>query len=104
MDAFVLVHLLDEVPDLGICVGEVLIVRQVHLLFLDGTDQPLGVAIFFGLADGRHANLHAVFDQQVCVGRRSVLYTLIAVMDMWPMVGQGTPQGAQRQLLVQRAA
>ncbi len=44
MDSLVLVYLLDpvastgrcEVPDLGVGVGEILVVRQVHLLFLDG--------------------------------------------------------------------
>ena len=40
VDPFVLIHVLDELADLGVCVGEIMVIRQVHLFFLDGADEP----------------------------------------------------------------
>ena len=39
------IDIIDEVPDLGQRVLEILVVRQCHLLFFNGADQPFRVAV-----------------------------------------------------------
>ncbi len=56
MDAFMLIDLIDEAPDLGVGVGEVEIVGEINLLFFDSTDHALGKRVVFRLAGGRQAD------------------------------------------------
>ena len=112
MNAFVPIDLLDpvastgrcEVPELGISVGEVLILEQIHLLFFDSADQTLGVSVLFGLAHSCIADLHTVLGKQISVSRGGILHTLVAVMDERHIVSQCASQRVQRQVLVQRTA
>jgi hypothetical protein len=68
VDAFGHVHILKETTDLTGSIRKVLIVRQVHLLFFDGTHETLSIAVLFGFADRRHADLSVMFFQQVNIG------------------------------------
>src|SRR5215467_361527 len=59
MDSLAIIHLVEEPTQLPQRVGEVEVLRQGHLFFLDGPHQPLGVAVLTRLADGGHAQEHA---------------------------------------------
>ena len=48
MDPLVHVHVIQEAADLVICIMIVQVLGQVKLLFLDGPDQTLGVAVLPG--------------------------------------------------------
>ena len=58
-----LIHLLDEAADLGVGVGEITVVRQVHLLFFDGAYQSLSVAVLPGFSFVGHADLDVMAAQ-----------------------------------------
>ena len=50
VDPLVDIHVIQEAPDLLVCVVIVEVFRQVHLLFLDRADETLCVAILPGRA------------------------------------------------------
>src|SRR5574341_104975 len=104
MDAFVQVHILDEMTDLMVSFCEVTIVRQLDLLFPDRADQALGIAILFGLAHTRHADLDAELLQDLHISGGGVLDALVAVVDGGRGKAQSTLQGHQGQAGIQQAA
>ena len=63
VDALMLIDLLDELANLCVCVGETMIIRQVHLLFFDGAYQPLSVAVLPGFSFVGHADLDVMAAQ-----------------------------------------
>jgi hypothetical protein len=48
VNAFDVVDVVEEAAEVPLGVGEVLVVRQVHLLFFDGADDAFGVAVLVG--------------------------------------------------------
>jgi hypothetical protein len=105
MDALALVHVIQEVPDLRIGVGEVTILCERHLRFFDRAHQPLGIAILPGLALLRQADPRAELFQARYIGSRGILHTLVRVMDAGLTPGDETPlQGGERERLVEMTA
>ena len=49
VDAFAIVDVIQKAGQLLVGIGEVLIVRQIDLLFFDGADQPFGIRVLFGV-------------------------------------------------------
>ena len=67
----------DEVPKLVSSFVNGLIVARIYFLLLDGTDQPLKLAVFARLAFGGHADLRALVAQQFDIGFGGVLPALV---------------------------
>src|SRR5262245_22204207 len=76
MDSLAIIHLVQEPTQLPQRVGEVEVLRQGHLFFLDGPQQPLGVAVLTRRADGRHAQEHAAVTQPLDIVGGCVLHAL----------------------------
>src|SRR3981189_2053959 len=61
--------------------AEVLVLREIDLLFLDRSHEPLGISILLGFTYARHADLHLVARQHLDVGRRGILHPLGRMID-----------------------
>lgn len=104
VDALVHLHIPQELLYLLIRLSIVLIIRQVHPLLFDGAHQSLCVAVLprrthFGLTD-----LDCVRPQQVHIGRRHVLHTLIRIMNLRLVLLQCPLQNRQCEFLHQCAS
>src|SRR5438309_2317179 len=82
VNPFLVVHRVQEAAQLPVGVGEVLVLRQLHLFFLDGTHQPLGVTVLPWFAHGRHAELRPDTTEAVNVVGGGVLHALVGVVDL----------------------
>ena len=69
-------------------VCKVKVIRQVHLLFFDGADQPLGISVLGGFADLGHADRHMGGLEQIGVSGRGILDALIRMMDLRRAMGK----------------
>ncbi len=104
MDSFAIVHLLNETSDLLKGIIIVPIFRQPDGFFLDRSNHALGVAILRRFADLRHTDFNPSAFQRLNVTRRRILHTLIQMMNLRFALGQGSLQGGQSQMLIQRTS
>jgi len=104
VDAFAIIDIIQEAAQLLVRIGEVLIVRQIDLLFFDGANKPFGVRVLFGFADRGHADLHPQRLQPGHVVGCGVLDALVGVMHLGLVSGQAALQGRAGEALVQAAA
>ena len=65
MDTLDVVDRVDEVPDLGAGLGEVLVVGEIDLLFLDGAHESFGIAV----RRSRHLHLICAVDEEPFASR-----------------------------------
>ena len=56
MDAFGHVHIINKTSNLSVSVSEIIILREIHLLFLNGSHQAFSIAILFGF-EGAQRNI-----------------------------------------------
>jgi len=76
--------------------------REVNCLLLEGTEEPLGIAILPGLAHLRHTDPSQGSLQDLSVGGRGVLDALVRVVDLGSGMGfQRLAQRRQGQSVVQ---
>jgi len=101
MDAFPIVDIFDETPNLRTGIRKVIILGQIHLLFFDGPHQSLGKTIFFGFPRGGHADLDVVLFEQIDIFQGGILNALIAVMDFRQTQAERHPQCCQGQAGIQ---
>lgn len=87
VDPLVDIRVIQEAPDLLVCVVIVEVFRQVHLLFLDRADETLGVAVLPGRALVGHADSNPSIVQALGVSRGRVLD---------PLIGMGHRRSARR--------
>ena len=101
MDAFEVVDIVEEPRELPLCVGEIEVVGEIDLLFLDGSHELFGVSVFAGFADGGHAGFDAERRKAIHVGESGVLDALIGVVDLRGGHGQGAFEGEEGQSVVE---
>jgi len=58
VNTFGLVHIADEMPNVGPSISEIPVLIEVDFFFLAGTDDPLGIAILCRFANLTHTDLH----------------------------------------------
>ena len=76
MDALVLVHVVQEAPNLRVGIGAILVLGECHLLLFDRPHEPLGIPLLAWLALLSPADVRAEVLQPDDVGRRGVLHPL----------------------------
>src|SRR5918999_361785 len=96
------IDIVDELANLRERLGEVAVLRQGDLLFLDGPDHALGIAVLPWVADRRHADLDPSGLQGLNILGRCVLNPLVAVVNDRRAVRERPLEGGQGQLLPQR--
>jgi hypothetical protein len=101
VDAFMLIHVVQEPAELLIGVGIAFILGQRHVLLFDRTDQPLSIAVLCGLTPRRHADLAANEPQEAHIAVVGVPDTLIRVMELGCVPLEGSWQGCEGQAPIQ---
>src|SRR3989338_3364827 len=81
MDAFCVVHILNKLLDVVVCVFECLVVFQIHLLYLERFKEALGKCILPWIACLRHADKYAVLCKAFYIQMRRILDSTIRMVN-----------------------
>src|SRR5688572_23393765 len=92
MDTLGHVHILKEASNLSMSISKVIIVGKIHLLFFNSSHQSFCKPVLFWLALRSHTDLNRILLEQSNIVVRSILNTLVTVMDFRNAQGQGILQ------------
>jgi hypothetical protein len=82
VDPLAIVDLIEEPSHPPQRVVEVLVLREIDLLLLDRSHDPIGISMLFGFAHAHHADPHGAADQHLDVGRGGILHPLVGMMNL----------------------
>src|SRR5688500_9673325 len=85
---------IDELPDRRQRIWKVAVLREVDLLFVDGPDDALGIAVLPWFADRRHPDLDPRGLQGLDIPGRRILKPLVTVVHE-PACGARAPAGGR---------